>query len=94
QVSSLASQNASLAQTQSVFVFGREVKDFHTVDYEAISMLNVSATQELKRIIEQQQARIEALEAEKASQQQEMTNMKASFEARLQVLEAMMTESK
>ncbi|MEM6344372.1 MAG: tail fiber domain-containing protein, partial [Bacteroidota bacterium] len=46
QVSSLASQNASLAQTQSVFVFGREVKDFHTVDYEAISMLNVSATQE------------------------------------------------
>ncbi|MEL6275920.1 MAG: tail fiber domain-containing protein, partial [Bacteroidota bacterium] len=26
----------------TVFVYGREVEDFHTVDYEAISMLNVS----------------------------------------------------
>ena len=32
-----------------LFVFGREVKDFRNVDYEAISMLNVSATQELAR---------------------------------------------
>jgi len=38
-----------------VFVYGREVDDFRTVDYEAISMLNVSATQELLK-------RIEALE--------------------------------
>ena len=35
--------------TQQVFVYGREVNDFHTVDYEAIAMLNVSATQELYR---------------------------------------------
>ena len=34
-----------------VFVYGREVSDFRTVDYEAISMLNVSATQELYRMI-------------------------------------------
>jgi hypothetical protein len=34
-----------------VFVYGREVDDFRTVDYEAISMLNVSATQELYRLI-------------------------------------------
>ena len=34
-----------------VFVYGRQVDDFRTIDYEAISMLNVSATQELlKRI--------------------------------------------
>lgn len=32
-----------------VFVYGREVKDFRQVDYEAIAMLNVSATQELAR---------------------------------------------
>jgi len=31
----------------NVFVFGREVNDFCVVDYDAISMLNVSATQEL-----------------------------------------------
>jgi hypothetical protein len=35
--------------TGKVFVFGREVKDFRTVDYDAIAMLNVSATQELAR---------------------------------------------
>ncbi|MGJ8640342.1 MAG: hypothetical protein ACSHYA_13220 [Opitutaceae bacterium] len=35
-----------------VFVFGREVSDFHSVDYEALSMLNVSATQELARKLE------------------------------------------
>ncbi len=70
QVLEPASQNASLAQTPSVFVFGREVNDFHTVDYEALSMLNVSATQELKRQIEQLrkekpafEARLQALEA-------------------------------
>ena len=40
-----------------VFVYGREVDDFHTVDYEAIAMLNVSATQA-------QQVRIETLEDE------------------------------
>ncbi len=39
----------------TIFVYGREVKDFHTVDYEAIAMLNVSATQEQQRLIEAQQ---------------------------------------
>ena len=39
-----------------IFVYGREVKDFRVVDYEAISMLNVSATQELARLLEQQTA--------------------------------------
>ena len=34
---------------EKVFVYGREVKDFRIVDYDAIAMLNVSATQELKR---------------------------------------------
>lgn len=36
-----------------VFVYGIQVDDFHAVDYEALSMLNISATQELlKRITE------------------------------------------
>ena len=39
-----------------VFVYGREVKDFRNVDYEAIAMLNVSATQELNRRLEKQTA--------------------------------------
>ena len=44
----------------AVFVFGREVKDFRMVDYEAIAMLNVSATQELHRRLEQQSAALAA----------------------------------
>ena len=50
-----------------VFVFGREVKDFRTVDYEAIAMLNVSATQELARqvaVLRQSQVRVAELERE------------------------------
>jgi hypothetical protein len=47
-----------------VFVYGQEVSDFRTVDYDAISMLNVSATQELAR-------RIKALEDENACLKEE-----------------------
>ncbi len=70
-----------------LFVYGREVDDFHTVDYEALSMLNLSATQE-------QQRRIEALEAANKAMQWENTALKAqlqalqSMEHRLQALEA------
>lgn len=69
-----------------LFVYGREVDDFHTVDYEALSMLNLSATQEQQRIIEAQQAEIEALKAQNRE-------LQASFEARFQALEAMLNGS-
>ncbi|MEM6347081.1 MAG: tail fiber domain-containing protein, partial [Bacteroidota bacterium] len=89
-----ASRNAPLSLSQAVFVYGREVDDFHTVDYEALSMLNVSATQEqqrligaLKMLLEEQQKRIEKLEKEKQVQQQ-------TFEARLQLLEASLKQSR
>jgi hypothetical protein len=51
-----------------VFVYGREVKDFRNVDYEAIAMLNVSATQELVRRLEKQAADLVA-QAEEMSRQ-------------------------
>ncbi len=38
-----------IAEGGKVFVYGREVKDFRTVDYDAIAMLNVSATQQIKK---------------------------------------------
>jgi len=47
-----------------VFVYGREVDDFRTVDYDAISMLNVSATQELARKLEVSDAKFTKLSAE------------------------------
>jgi hypothetical protein len=46
-------------QDSTVFVYGREVNNFRTVDYEAIAMLNVSATQEQQRLIEAQQKMLE-----------------------------------
>jgi hypothetical protein len=45
----------------TVFVYGRQVEDFRRVDYDAIAMLNVSATQQIKR---EKDAEIEALRAE------------------------------
>lgn len=53
------------AEGEQVFVFGREVQDFRTVDYTAISMLNVSATQELAK---RQQDLIREVEAFRKSE--------------------------
>ncbi|MEO0583162.1 MAG: tail fiber domain-containing protein [Bacteroidota bacterium] len=75
-----------------VFVFGKWVDDVHSVDYDAISMLNVSATQEQQRLINAQQERIEALELELSSQKGEMNKMKTTFEARLRALEAALVQ--
>ncbi len=47
-----------------VFVYGREVKDLRTVDYDAIAMLNVSATQELCRQLQTKDAEIQRLQEE------------------------------
>ena len=56
-VSSLRSFAVALPQAETrLFVFGPEVKDLRTVDYEAIAMLNVSATQELAKQVEALQA--------------------------------------
>lgn len=47
---------------EQAFIYGTEVDDFRTVDYEAISMLNVSATQELFKLISQLKSSNEELE--------------------------------
>ncbi len=44
-----------------VFVYGTEVDNYKSVDYDAISMLNVSATQELYKIITKLEKKIEDL---------------------------------
>jgi len=43
-----------------IFVYGEQVDDFRTVDYEGLTTLNVSATQELSKIVRRQQAAIRA----------------------------------
>ncbi|WP_166922476.1 tail fiber domain-containing protein [Flavobacterium poyangense] len=54
----------------AVFVYGKEVHDFRSVDYEAIAMLNVSATQALLK-------RVEVLEANEAALNKTIGELKA-----------------
>lgn len=44
-----AFRTAFTPRSDKVFVYGREVTDFRVVDYEAIAMLNVSATQQINK---------------------------------------------
>jgi hypothetical protein len=50
------------ANVREVFVYGREVHDLRSVDYDAISMINVSATQELHRRVRTLEERLAAIE--------------------------------
>ena len=59
-----------LYETDKIFVFGREVNDFRVIDYEALSMLSISAIQqlakensELRAKSENTEARLEKLES-------------------------------
>ncbi|MDH4471635.1 MAG: tail fiber domain-containing protein [Fluviicola sp.] len=61
-------------QTGPVFVYGREVNDFHTVDYEALTTLNISATQELL-------IQIQALQNKVVDLERENNNLKAEVQS-------------
>ncbi len=67
-----------------VFVYGREVNDFRAMDYDAIAMLNVSATQELARRLEAKSAEMKAVLEENA----ELKTKLAAQEKRLAGIEA------
>jgi len=51
--------NTTKINTAKVFVYGEQVDDFRTVDYEGLNTLNISATQELSKLINRQQKVIE-----------------------------------
>lgn len=48
-------------QDKNVFVYGTEVDDFNLVDYEALTTLNISATQELFKKIQNLEQQLNAL---------------------------------
>lgn len=70
------------ADSDAVFVYGREVNDFLSVDYDAIAMLNVSATQQIKK---EKDAEVKALQAENANLRDRLTGQ----EKRVSELETM-----
>jgi hypothetical protein len=59
--------------TGKAFIYGKEVDDFKIVDYEAIAMLNVSATQELFKLIT-------ALQEENTSLKADVSQLKSMSE--------------
>lgn len=68
---------------EELFIYGKEVDDFHTVDYDRIFTLNVSATQELAR-------KVEILEKENSlllKEQEEMKSALSSLNDRMEYLE-------
>ena len=67
-----------------LFVFGPQVNDLRTVDYEALAMLNVSATQELARQVEALQAANAQLQAQASTakaQATELSGVKADLQS-------------
>lgn len=62
-----------------VFVYGHEVNDFHVVDYEAISMLNVSATQEIYRHVQELERENKELKEQNSSFENRVLNLEASL---------------
>ncbi|MCC6462416.1 MAG: hypothetical protein IT260_18255 [Saprospiraceae bacterium] len=67
------------APSGPVFVYGRQVRDFHVVDYEAISMLNVSATQELARQVASLQQENDALRQQFLDLESRLTALNAQL---------------
>ena len=72
-----------MPEGDKVFVFGREVSDFRTVNYDAIAMLNVSATQQLKK---EKDEEVKVLQAEIA----ELKAANDGLLKRLEILESKM----
>ena len=73
------------AGAEKAFVYGREVSDMRSVDYDAIAMLNVSATQELVR-------QLKTVQDENAALRRDLAAKDESMEARLIALERRLTQ--
>jgi hypothetical protein len=63
----------------TVFVYGKEVNDFHTVDYEALSALNISATQELVKQINDLRAENQSLKSRVDKVETDIETLKAAL---------------
>ena len=73
---------------EQIFVYGREVKDFRAVDYDAISMLNVSATQELARENADLKKRVTELEAKDRARDAKLASIEKLLRANQTVMAA------
>jgi hypothetical protein len=72
--------------TDKIFVFGREVNDFRSVDYEAISMLGISAIQQLAKENEELKKAINEIKKESINQKDDFTKRLESIEVTLKAM--------
>ena len=78
-----------------IFVFGREVPDFHILNYDHIFTTGISAIQELHRQVEEKEARIASLEHEVAGLRKQMTasaDSNTEWQARFVALEKIVAQ--
>jgi hypothetical protein len=68
-----------------VFVYGEQVDDFRTVDYEGLTTLNISATQELGKIVKQQQSTIRSQNRKIAALEQKLAILMAAMKGHKQL---------
>ncbi|MFM8450454.1 MAG: tail fiber domain-containing protein, partial [Haliscomenobacter sp.] len=83
----------------TAFVYGKEISDFHTVDYDKIHTLNVSATQELARRVAQLEAENAALRQQNGKMEGQIQGLRTqvdqmeSLHARLSKLESLISST-
>ena len=73
---------------EKIFVYGKKVDDLLNVDYDAVSMLNVSATQALSKQVEMLKAENAKQQVENSALKTEIDTLKAEVEQKLKALEA------
>lgn len=78
-------------EDDKVFVYGREVDDFLTVDYDAVAMLNVSATQQLKKEMDQEVKMLRAENAELRAANDALAKRLELLESKLEATLGVMT---
>jgi len=69
------------ASYSNVFIYGKSVDDFHSIDKQKIFALNFSATQEIDKIQQISVAKIKALETENAELKSILNSMKTRLSA-------------
>ena len=65
----------------NVFLYGKQIDDFHKLDKQKLFALNFSATQEIDRQQQADKIKIAALESEVETLKTENTNIKARLAA-------------
>ena len=64
-----------------IFLYGKEVDDFHTIDKEKIFAVGFSATQEIDRIQQEEKTKLAAAEAKIASLETQLAQVLARLDA-------------